>query len=76
MDQFTINVGRVLKTNKRNKIKRGGKKNKNQALVLFSANAEGLKTKIESLKMKLQVQYFQSKKPTFLKNKNRQFRII
>ena len=50
MDQFTINVGRVLKTNKRNKIKRGGKKNKNQALVLFSANAEGLKTKIESLK--------------------------
>ena len=55
MEQLAINVGRLLKTNARNKIKRGGKKNKNQSLLILSANAEGLKTKIESLKMKSQV---------------------
>ena len=50
MEQLAINVGRLLKTNARNKIKRGGKKNKNQSLLILSANAEGLKSKIESLK--------------------------
>ena len=45
-----INVGRILNTRKTKKIKRGGKKYKNQSLVLLSANAEGLKLKVESLK--------------------------
>ena len=45
-------LGRLLKEpkEKKKKIKRGGKKFKNQSLVIFSANSEGLKPKIESLK--------------------------
>ena len=35
---------------KKKKTKRGGKKYKNQTLVILSANCEGLKPKIESLK--------------------------
>ena len=36
--------------NKKKKIKRGGYKNKNQELVIFSTNAAGLKSKVQSLK--------------------------
>ena len=45
-------MGRILEESKskKKKIKRGGKKFKNQCLVIFSANSEGLKPKIESLK--------------------------
>ena len=42
------NVARILK--KKKKVKRGGMKKKKQELVLFSTNAAGLKTKIQSLK--------------------------
>ena len=50
MAQNAINVGRILNKRNKNKIKRGGKKNKNQSLIMLSANAEGLKSKVESLK--------------------------
>ena len=48
-------LGGILENSKlrKPKVKRGGKKYKNQSLVLFSANAEGLKPKIESLKNEL-----------------------
>ena len=48
-------LGELLENSKlrKPKVKRGGKKYKNQSLVLFSANAEGLKPKIESLKNEL-----------------------
>ena len=54
--QKPINVGRILNTRKTKKIKRGGKKYKNQSLVLLSANAEGLKLKVESLKNEIKCQ--------------------
>ena len=50
MAQNAINVGRILNKRNKNKIKRGGKKNKNQSLIMLSANAKGLKSKVESLK--------------------------
>ena len=46
------NVARILR-NKKKKIRRGGNKNKNQELVIFSTNAAGLKSKIQSLKNEL-----------------------
>ena len=50
MAQFTINVGGLLRASNRKKIKRGGKKGKNESLIILSANAQGLKAKVESLK--------------------------
>ena len=48
-----INVAGLL-TKKKKKVKRGGKKRKNQSLVMFSINAAGLKSKLV-LKMRLKV---------------------
>ena len=45
-----INLGGLLRKTNRKKTKRGGKKYKNQSLVILSANAAGLKNKSESLK--------------------------
>ena len=50
MAQFTINVGGLIRASNRKKIKRGGKKGKNQSLIILSANAQGLKANVESLK--------------------------
>jgi hypothetical protein len=45
-----INVAGLLR---KKKIKRGGKKGKNQSLVIFSTNAAGLKSKVQSLKTEI-----------------------
>ena len=46
---------RILKNSKNRKVKRGGRKHKkkNQSLTIFSSNAAGLKSKIQSLKNEL-----------------------
>ena len=46
----------LLKRKGKKKIKRGGRKNKNQSFVLFSTNAAGMKCKMESLKSELKSQ--------------------
>ena len=48
-------MGGILEQSKSRKIKtkRGGRKYKNQSLVIFSANSEGLKPKLESLKSEI-----------------------
>ena len=50
-------LGGILENPKirKTKTKRGGKKYKNKSLVMFSANAEGLKPKTNSLKNELKV---------------------
>ena len=42
-------MGGLLRKQKK-RIKRGGKKHKNQSFVMFSTNAAGLKSKVQSLK--------------------------
>ena len=50
-----VNLGGLLKRNKKRRVKRGSKKHKNQSLVILSANSEGLKPKLESLKNELKI---------------------
>ena len=54
MAQPSINLGGLLRARNKKKIKRGGKKGKNQSLIILSANAQGLKAKIESLKNEIE----------------------
>ena len=49
-------MGGLLKSNnKKHKVKRGGRKHKKktESLIIFSSNAQGLKSKIQSLKSEL-----------------------